>query len=124
MAARASRFLLVVVFAAGVGHLGWHARVGPRLAPDYFVGGRVPALSGTHPDKKLLYLRRKLHLAHRPRRAWLQVVGRDRVQLYVNGQHVASQVSDGFGVAVVADLAPYLQIGPNMIGIAAQQTSI
>ncbi len=51
------------------------------------------------------------------------MLGRDRLQVYVNGKRVAAQASDCFTVAVAVDLASSLQIGTNVIAIAARQTS-
>jgi hypothetical protein len=115
---------LVTAFAVGVGHLAWHALVGPSPLPCYFVGGEVTAFQGPSPDSRLLYLRRKLYLSQQPRHAWLQVLARDQVRLYVNGQLVNQQESDGFTVGLVADLVPYLRAGLNVIAITAAQTSI
>src|SRR5687768_15290418 len=98
------RWVLVAAFAVAVGHLTWHSVVGPPLPPEYVVGGDGPALTGPDPATKHLYLRRELHLTQRPRRAWVEVVTRDRVRLYVNGRYVAARSLDGVNVGVVADL--------------------
>src|SRR2546421_4204971 len=98
MGGRAVRGGLVAAFALAVGHRAWHAVVGPPATPKYFVGGQVDALTGHDPAAKHLYLRRTLHLPRRPRRAWLQVLGRDRLRLYVNGSLVEEQQFDGYPV--------------------------
>ncbi|HEV3258494.1 MAG TPA: glycosyltransferase family 39 protein [Gemmataceae bacterium] len=124
MPGRAFRGLVVAAFAVAVGHLGWQAVLGPPFVPKYFVGGRVQALSGTDPAAKSLYLRRKFYLSQNPLHAWLQVLAHDQVQVWVNGQFLQSQQLDGGTVAVLADLRPYLQIGPNVIAIVARQATI
>src|SRR5438045_3935590 len=122
MKGRAVRGLVIGAFAVALGHLTWHALIGPPPMPEHLVGGEVLALSGADPDAKQLYLRRKLHLTQRPRQAWMQVVGRDRLQVFVNGKFVSEQVLDGFPVAVVVDLAPYLLAGPNVIALVTRQS--
>lgn len=116
-------WVLVAGFAASVGHLTWHAVAGPPLPPEYVVGGDGPALAGPDPQARQLYLRREFHLPQRPRRAWVEVVTRDRVRLYVNGRFVAGRQLDGVPVGVVADLTPYLQAGPNAIAVSAKRAS-
>src|SRR5262245_29859027 len=123
MAERWLRWLLVAGFAVAVGHLSWHAVVGPALAPTYFVGGPAAALRGADPEEKQLYLRRTFYVAQRPRHGWLQVLARDRLSLYVNDQLVQTVQQDGFAVAMLADLAPYLQVGRNVIAIVTRQSS-
>ena len=86
--------------------------------------GPVPTLSGTDPTARQLYLRRCYYLPQRPRAAWIQVIGHDEVHVYVNGSLVGEQSNDGFAVAVVADLAPYLDVGKNVVAIVARQSSL
>lgn len=116
--------LIVTAFAVAVGHLAWHTRIGPPALPKYFVGGDVPVLTGTDPSAKQLYLRRELYLSRPPLHAWIQVLTRDRVGVYVNGALVADKTLDGFPVAVLADLTAYLRPGPNVIAIAARQATV
>jgi hypothetical protein len=118
------RWALVIAFAVAVGHLAWHALVGPTFVPEYQVGGEGPALTGLDPEHRHLYLRRELYLSRRPRRAWLQVIGRDRLRVYVNGRFVGSQALPGFPVAVVADPTPYLQVGRNVIAVSVEQCTL
>src|SRR4051812_20193410 len=119
----ALRWWIVAAFAVAVGHLAWRALFVPPLEQGTLVGGEVTALAGPDAGEKQLYLRRLLHLSQRPRAAWLQVLGRDRLRLYVNGKLVDQQVHDGFPVAIVADLTPHLGVGPNVVAVAARQTS-
>src|SRR4051794_36236726 len=97
------RCALLLAFALVVGHVAWHSFVGPALVPEYPVGGDVLALSGTQPQDRCLYLRREFYLTRRPRRAWVQGVGRDRLRLYINGRFLAGQSMPGSAVAVLAD---------------------
>src|SRR5919202_2347618 len=101
MRRRAVRWSLVTAFALAVGHLAWRALFVPPPAQETVVGGEVTALAGPDAGEKQLYLRRLLHLSQRPRAAWLQVLGRDRLRLYVNGKLVDQQDHDGFPVAIV-----------------------
>src|SRR5437016_3784964 len=124
MRRRMLRALIISAFAIALGHLAWHALFKPPVNPEYLVGGQVPALCGPNPDDRHLYVRRELYLSQRPRRAWLQVLARDRVRLFVNGKFVAQQTLAGHAVAILADLAPYLQTGRNILAIIAEQGSI
>ena len=117
--------LAVAAFAAALGHLTWHALLAPRaVSGSYFVAADGTALRGPDPDQKQLYLRRTVYLSQPARHAWIQVVGRDQLQLYVNGCMVQSRRLDGFPVAIVQDIAPYLCAGRNVIAITARQSSI
>ena len=123
MKARAIVRGIVAAWSIMVGHLAWHAWLGPAVTPDYVIGGLVPTLSGTEPAARQLYLRRCYYLPERPRAAWIQVIGHDEVHVYVNGSLVGEQANAGFAVAVVADLAPYLDAGKNVVAIVARQSS-
>jgi hypothetical protein len=124
MAGRAVRWSLVAAFSLAVGHLAWQAWLGPPRVPDYFVTGEGSALAGTDAGARQLYLRRNLYLPQHPQHAWLQVVGRDRLTLHVNGKLVGEQVQDGFDVALVANLTPYLRPGHNVLAVTARQIRI
>ncbi len=124
MAGRTGRRLLLIAFSAALGHLAWHALVGPPPSTEYLVSGNGQALAGADEHDRQLYVRRSLYLPRPPRHAWLQVVGRDRFRLYVNSRFLSEQILDGFPVATVVDLTPYLQAGHNVIAIAAHQSSI
>lgn len=124
MAGRAGRWFLVAIFSIALGHLAWHSLVGPTPIPTIFVGGEVPALCAPEPERKVLYVRRQLFLNQNPRHAWIQVLGHDRIHLYVNGTLVEEIIQDGFDVALVDDLSYYLQPGLNVLAIASEQTSL
>jgi hypothetical protein len=124
MAGRFLRGLLVLAFAAAVGHVAWHALAGPPLTPEYFIEGEGKVLTAPDPEAQVLYLRRTLWLSRRPRHAWLEVVGRDCVRVYVNGHRAGEKRNDGFPVGVVVDLAPLLTAGRNVLAVSAEQASV
>jgi 4-amino-4-deoxy-L-arabinose transferase-like glycosyltransferase len=120
MTRRLVGWLPVAAFAIAVGHLAWHALVGPPVPPKYYISGDV-VLTGTDPDERQLHLRRELYLAQQPRQAWLEVLSRDNLRVYVNGHLLGNIRHNGFDVGAVVDLAPFLQIGRNVIAIHAAQ---
>jgi hypothetical protein len=127
MRGRLLRFLVIGAFGVAVGHLAWGAFLGPPLVPDYLLTGGEPALTAPNPEAKNLYLRRQLFLSQRPRRAWLQVLARDELQVYVNGLSLPgldNLAPAKFPTGAVLDLAPYLRTGPNVIALAAVQSNV
>lgn len=123
MKARLIRWLLLTAFAVSFGHFTWQTLVGPPLQSTYAVGGEVTSLCGPNPDEKHLNLRKNLFLSQLPRKAWLQVVSRDHLELYVNGKMLENIKFTGFPCAIQVDLTPYLHQGKNVIAIAARQAS-
>lgn len=115
------RFAAVAAFGLALGHLAW-AVFGPPPEVKHYVAGRT-AFAGPNDDDKHLYLRRRVFLTQRPRHAWLTIVSRDRVEVYVNGEHVASRSLDGFEVGLALDLTPHLKVGPNVVAVHAEQAS-
>jgi hypothetical protein len=115
---------LVVAFAVVFGHLLWGAWLGPAPQPVHVVGGEFMALMPPDPSARHLYARRELYLPQQPRHAWIQVIARDRLELFVNGMMVQRKTLDGFSVAVVADLTPFLRSGRNVIAVHARQSNI
>ncbi len=120
MRARFAHFLILATFGVGAGHWLWRI-AGPAVSRDYVVGGAVTTLRSPSPDDKRLYLRRALHLPRRARTAWIEVLGRDRLEVLVNGNSIGVQQNPGYDVAVLADIAPYLEAGENFLAISAQQ---
>ncbi|HEV3298413.1 MAG TPA: glycosyltransferase family 39 protein [Planctomycetaceae bacterium] len=111
---------LVIVFSLSVGHLVCSTWLGPPFSPKYpLVASR--ALTTPEGATAQLYLRRQLFLPRRPRHAWIQVVGRDSIQLFVNGQRVGQKEADAMEVGLVADLTQSLQAGVNTLAIVAQE---
>jgi hypothetical protein len=114
---------LALGFAAAVGHVAWNAFAGPPPMPEYHVEADGPILCGPDPTQKVLYLRRTLFLKERPRHAWLEVVGRDRLQVYVNGRVAGEKNRAGFAVAVVINITALLKPGENVLAIRTEQVS-
>jgi hypothetical protein len=123
MRSRAVRVALVIAFAVCLGHGLWYGWLGPTPRPEYRVGGEVSVLTAPDGDAPQLYLRRQIFVSKRPRHAWIQLLGRDSVDLFVNGQYLGRSQSHGMPVANVVDLTSYLRTGVNTIAIAAYQTS-
>lgn len=123
MSGRVTRWFLVATFAVAVGHLAWRTVHGPDSpsSAEYRIGGRMTVLTGTDLSARRLYLRHKFHLAERPRHAWIELLGRDRVDLYVNGSLVQRRDVVRATAAMLVDLAPYLRIGSNVIAVNASQ---
>lgn len=121
MGKRLLRWTIVAVFSVALGHLAWHTLAGPPLAPVYFVGGPAEALCGTNPGAKNLYLRHQFFLSQKPRHAWFQVIGRDHIELFVNGKQIQDATLSGYPVAILADLTPFLRQGANVLAVVARQ---
>lgn len=116
---------MFAVFALGVGHMAYRT-YGPATMPKYYVSSGGKALIGPHSDGKqgkFAYFRRTLHLSQRPRQAWLEVVGRDQIAVYVNGQLVgmAGPIHLWAPAGLLVDITPYLVQGRNAIAVAARQ---
>jgi hypothetical protein len=123
MPRRAIRFALVVAFAVVVGHLAWGIFAAPA-SPEYLVGGETMLLTGTDPAARNLYLRRTIYMPQHPDHAWIQALAYDELRLYVNGHLVQGSRLEGFPVAVLADLTPYLHRGVNGIALVARQATL
>jgi len=122
---RAIPILLLTLFAASMAHF-INAAWRPVTRNEYPIGGGMTALSGADCDGihgKQLYLRRNLYLPQQPRYGWLQVVGRDRLRVFVNGKQLANPNAPhwGFDAGALIDIPPYLLKGENVIAIVATQ---
>jgi hypothetical protein len=122
MRARLTHLLILAAFSAGLGHWLWRVS-GPSCATDYVIGGHATTLRSPDLRTKTLFLRRTLHLPRRAWSAWIEVLGRDRIEVLVNGKSLGLRENPGYNVAVLADLAPHLEAGDNVIAISAQQYS-
>ena len=86
-----SRFyqvLITCVLAAIVGHYLW-LRYGPTEQPQYVMSHDGLVLAGVDPADKHLYLRRTIVLTQPSRHAWIELLTRDKVVLFVNDQQLA-----------------------------------
>jgi hypothetical protein len=102
MAGCLARWSLIAVFSLPVGHIAWHGMIGPSPTPSYFIENEGMVFSSPHADSTNLYLRRTFWVNQRPRHAWLQVLGRDRVEVYINGRLLQEADLPGFAVGVAA----------------------
>ena len=124
MRKRFAHILIVAAFASGVGHLAWRT-VGPYPLPvELFVGGDVTTLRSPDLSAKNLYLRRTLFLPKRPRSAWLRVLARDELHVLVNGKALRPRLDPGRPVVIVADVAPYLRVGKNVLAIYTRKRGV
>ncbi len=123
MRRRLIHIAIIVAFGAALGRYALHI-FAPIAVTDHVVRGQLAALRGTDPRAKNLYLRRSLYLPQRPRSAWMQVLGIDYLELYVNGRQVELQENDGYPVAIVTELTPLLQAGHNVLAVVCRQASL
>jgi hypothetical protein len=118
---------LLFAFAVAVGDFAFRTWY-PSTTPEYTVGGVVrPLFSADGSEaKRHLYLRRSWYVTEPPSRAWLQVLGNDELEIFVNGQNVgrSSLVGIGRTAAVLGDITTYLHHGHNVIAIHALQSYI
>jgi hypothetical protein len=119
------RLLIVGLFAAGVAHYAIRAW-GPPYTPKYYAVSTGQSLQGPESDGvhgKFLYARRNIYLPQRPNHAWLQVTGRDRITVYVNGERagIDGQIHPWAPAALMLDLTPFMIEGKNVIAVSTQQ---
>jgi hypothetical protein len=123
MRRRLVHLAIFTAFGVGLGH-GLFLTFGPAGVAEYRVGGTLEVLRAPEPRGRSLYLRRTLHLAERPRWAWVQLLGPDHVELYANGVQVQKAESDADSVTFAADLASYLHAGNNVVAAVVQQETL
>jgi hypothetical protein len=111
---------IVIAFAATAGHVAW-TTFGTAARWECRVGGELETLRAADASARNLYLRRSLFLAEAPRSAWIQVIGRGKLELYVNGNSLGREKSDVSPVAIIADLTPYLLPGKNVVAVVCRQ---
>src|SRR5882672_9227516 len=89
---------LLLPFAVAIGDFMFRTWY-PSVTPEYTVGGVVrPLLSASGSEtRKHIYLRRSWYLSQPPSRAWLQVIGHDEIEVFVNGQSVGRSSLVGVG---------------------------
>jgi hypothetical protein len=72
---------------------------------------------------EVLYLRRKIVLAHTPKRAWLAVASVDELVVHVNGKQLGHEQFIGARPSVAFDLTRILVAGPNLVAIQAKSST-
>ncbi|WP_442485361.1 hypothetical protein [Aeoliella sp. SH292] len=119
-----SQLVLLTVFAVLVGDFAyrtWHA----PTVPEYQVRNNAPTIAAPQAETqtKHLYLRRTWTFTEAPEYAWLQVMGHDAVEVFVNGEQVgqAPKVGSGRVGAVLLDITSNLHEGKNTVAIHARQ---
>lgn len=124
MKLRSSQLALLIAFSLLMGDFAYRTWTAPAV-PEYQVSSteaplRVPAELAAN---KHLYLRRTVTLAESADYAWLQVIGHDAVQVFVNGQQVGqtARVGSGRVGATLLDITSNLRQGKNTVAIHARQ---
>src|SRR5689334_16328245 len=127
MTYRSLKVVLLLAFAISVGDFAFRTWF-PSTVPEYSIGGEITPLKSPNGDetKKHLYLRRTLALSSSPERSFLQVMGQDYIEVWVNGRSVGRSPRVGFQhvAGIVTDISPYLHKGKNSVAIHALQTTI
>jgi hypothetical protein len=124
MKSRALPVLLVAGFAIAVGDFAFRVW-NPSPTSEYMIEGvfRPFQLQSAGEPKKHLYLRRTWRLTEPPQRAWLQLIGHDDLDVFVNGRRVgrADAVGNNRLVGQVLDITAYMHVGENSVAIHAPQ---
>lgn len=122
---RALPVVLGLAFAVGVGDFGFRT-FNPSLTPEYVIAGNVRPLTyaGGDEPQKHLYLRGTWHLTEPAERAWIQMIGHDCLDIYVNGRRVARGPWVGYGrrAGQVIDITALLHVGENCVAVHVAQT--
>jgi hypothetical protein len=115
------------MFAVAVGDFGFRT-YNPSPTSEYMVDGvmRPFQLQSRAEPKKHLYLRHKWRLTEPPERAWLQLVGHDLVEVFVNGRRAgrSATVGDGRLAGLVIDITSLLHGGENSVAIHVPQLTL
>ncbi len=116
-------FLVLISFGSVFGHYTMQT-LGPIDVSDHQVGGDVVCLCAAEPPERNLFLRRELFLPKTPRSGWLQIIGTDSLELFINGQRIDQKDEQGYPVAIVTNLSGVLKKGKNVIAIVARQGTL
>ena len=122
MVYRGIRWLIILVFSLSMGHFLWRA-FGPADSPTHFIGGEVSALQSPTSGNLHFYLRRTFFLPRRPQHAWIEVLSRDKMSIYLNGVRIDGAKMSNYSVGALADITSALVPGKNVIAIVASRTS-
>jgi hypothetical protein len=127
MKPRLSYLILLIAFAVAVGDFAFRTW-NPELAPKYMVEAEAQplGLSSDGTAGKHLYLRRSWHFTRPPEQAWIQLLGHDVMELYVNGRMAGrtDRKAQGEIAALATDITPFLHVGKNSIAIHVAQTTL
>lgn len=104
-----------------IGHFGWRMAV-PQSCHDHQISG-THALVGGKDEAAPVYFRRTFHASQAPRHAWLQVIGEDRLDVYVNGEWLGGGAQSGLPVATLLDITSSVTAGRNVIAIRTQNST-
>jgi hypothetical protein len=118
--------VLLAAFAVVLGDFSYRVW-NPPSVPEYMVAAEVRPMSlESDSPRKHLYLRRTWYMTEAPDRAWLEVLGHDRVEVFVNGINVgrSPMVSQDRIGAVMNDITQLLHVGRNSIAIHAPQLQL
>jgi len=117
--------LLLSAFALAVGDFAFRIW-NPAVEPEYMIEGMVRpfqvASDGGEP-KKHIYLRHKWRLTEPPDRAWIQVMGHDLLEIFVNGRRVGRSALVGKDrvAGLIIDISSFMHAGENSIAVHAPQ---
>ncbi|HEX6961137.1 MAG TPA: hypothetical protein VF175_04670, partial [Lacipirellula sp.] len=93
--------------------------------PEYMLDEIVRPfqLQGEGEPKKHLYLRRTWRLTEPPEQAWLQLIGHDGVEVWVNGRRAGRLPLVGYGRTTggVFDITPLMHGGVNSVAVHVSQ---
>jgi hypothetical protein len=125
MSVRLLPTVLVLTFACFVGDFGFRT-FNPSLIPEYVITSHAPPIShaGGDEPQKHLYLRKEWSLTAPPERAWIQMIGHDCLEIFVNGRRVARGPLVGYGrlAGQIIDITGLLHVGDNAIAVHVPQT--
>jgi len=125
MGHRSLRLVILTIFSIVMGYFAFRTW-SPLQSSEYIIGGEVRPLMLSKTDsvaRKSLYLRRTWYMPQAPEHAWLQVLGHDVIEVFVNGRAIgnAEVAHSGVAAALLIDITPHLGKGRNSIGISATQ---
>ena len=118
---------LVLTFGVTMGSFAfrtWNADIVPQYMIDSI--GRSLSLASEGAAGKHLYLRRTWRLTRTPEQAWIQLLGHDVMELYVNGRMAArtGKATQTSIAELITDVTPFLHTGKNSIAIHVSQTML
>ena len=119
--------LLLACFAIAAGDFGFRTW-NPSVTPEYMIEGVVRpfSLQAEGEPKKHLYLRRTWRLTEPPEQAWLQFIGHDFVEVFVNGRRAGASpiVGDSRLGGVIIDITSLMHEGENSVAVHVPQLTL